>query len=278
MRFAGRSLALGFVFMASLAGGLTALPSASRAADPDKPTFDFGLYLWGASMSAEIDSERFDATSRVSFSDVLENLNVAVMARARANFGKASVVFDGNYMDLQSDKVQKTVNVGPGPGVDLTGSAKAQLEAFILELNTGYEVLDVNGPFSKGPNDERGTRGELYVGGRYYSMKPSLTLKGPFGRRDLGEWSSWVDGVVGARVFIDLSRTVALGVQGDVGGFNIGNSSNLAWSQITSLSWKTTDRMTLALGYKFLDFRKEDGDNKVAIQIRGPFIASFVRF
>jgi hypothetical protein len=36
--------------------------------------------------------------------------------------------------------------------------------------------------------------------------------------------------------------------------------------------------MTVALGYKFLDFRKQDSDSKVAIQIRGPFVASLFRF
>jgi opacity protein-like surface antigen len=109
-------------------------------------------------------------------------------------------------------------------------------------------------------------------------MKPELEIRGPFGRREPGEWDSWVDGLVGARVFMDLSKTVVLGAQGDIGGFNIGNSSNLAWSQITSLSWNCSDSVTLALGYKFLDFRKEDGDNTVEIQIRGPFLASFYRF
>jgi opacity protein-like surface antigen len=278
MRFMVRSGALAFAFAAALTAGLIAGPGAAQAADADKPTYELGLYLWAASMVAEVDSEQFDSTSRISFSDVWDNLNLALMGRARANFGKASVVFDGNYMDLQSDRKQKTVNVGPGPGVDLTGSAKAQLEANIMELNTGYQVFNVKGPYSNGPNDTRSTRGELYVGGRYYAIKPSLTFRGPFGRRDLGEWDSWVDGVVGARVFVDLSKTVALGMQGDIGGFNIGNSSNLAWEQITSLSWNCTDSVTIALGYKFLDFRKEDGDNSLDVQIRGPFIASFYRF
>ena len=278
MRFAGRSATLGFVFAAALAAALLAYPGASRAADPDKPTFDVGLYLWGASVATKIESEQFDASSHISFSDVLDNLNVAAMARARANFGKASVVYDGEYLDLETDREQKTVNVGPGPGIDLTGSAKAKLEAYLLELNTGYEVFNVDGPFSKGPSDDRGTRGELYVGARYYSMKPQIELEGPFGRRDLGNWITWVDGLVGARVFIDLSKTVVLGAQGDVGGFNIGNSSNLAWSQITSLSWNCSDSVTLALGYKFLNFRKEDGDNTTKIEIRGPFLASFYRF
>lgn len=278
MRLAGRSL-LGFVFAGFLAAGLIALPSAARAADGDKPRYELGLYVWGASIAGDIDTSEGDASMHVPFNDVWDNLNLAVMARGRANFDKASLVADFEYLDLQSDKEQRTVRLGPEGNIEVIASAKAQLQAFIVELNGGYEVLNVKGPFSAGPGDQRGTVAELYAGGRYYSMKPDVEVKLGAARRDIGEWATWVDAVVGARIGIDLSRTVVLGIQGDVGGFNIGNSDKFAWSQITSLSWDCTDSMTLALGYKFLDIKREpSSDETFKIQIRGPFVASFFRF
>lgn len=278
MRLAGRSL-LGFVFAGFLAAGLIALPSAARAADGDKPRYELGLYVWGASIAGDIDTSEGDASMHVPFNDVWDNLNLAVMARGRANFDKASLVADFEYLDLQSDKEQRTVRLGPEGNIEVIASAKAQLQAFIVELNGGYEVLNVRGPFSAGPGDQRGTVAELYAGGRYYSMKPDVEVKLGAARRDIGEWATWVDAVVGARIGIDLSRTVVLGIQGDVGGFNIGNSDKFAWSQITSLSWDCTDSMTLALGYKFLDIKREpSSDETFKIQIRGPFVASFFRF
>ncbi len=280
MRLAKRSVTLGLVSVAVLAAGLLALPGSALAADGDKPDYELGLYLWGASIATDIDTSEFDASSHISFSDLLSNLNVAAMARARMNYDKFSVVFDGEYLDLESDTESKTVNVGPGPGVPITANAKAKLLAYILELNTGYQVFDVSGPFSAGKSDTRGTRGELYLGGRYYSMKPEVRLKGAVGRTiDAGEWIDFVDAVVGARLFIDLSKTVVLGIQGDMGGFSIGNSSDQSWEQITSLSWHFSDSMTMSLGYKFLDVRKDTGnDATVKIQIRGPFLAATYGF
>ena len=273
-----RSATQGFVCAAVLAAAITAQPFAARAADGDKPDYELGLYVWGASVAGHVDTNQGDASAHISFSDLLSNLNVAGMARARANFDKFSIVFDGEYFDLESDREQRTVRIGPGGAIPVTASAKVELVQYILELNAGYEIFNVKGPFSAGPGDERGTVGELYLGARYLSMKPEI--KATFGPNNvtIGEWNSWVDGLVGARLFIDLSKTVVLGIQGDVGGFNIGQSDNLAWSQITSLSWRFSDSMGLSLGYKFLDIRRETGDETIDLQMRGPFIASFVRF
>ncbi|MEX2206078.1 MAG: hypothetical protein WEF50_07625 [Myxococcota bacterium] len=279
MRFAGRSVSHGFAFAALLAAGLVALPGAAGAGVREKPKYELGLYVWGASVAGDVDTLEGDASAHISFSDLWDNLNVALMGRARANFDEFSLVFDGEYFDLQSDREQRTVRLGPEGNIEVPASAQVKMHMNILELNGGYEIFNVKGPFSAGPSDERGTVGELYLGARYVALQPQIIVKFGGARRDIGEWNSWVDGVVGARVGIDLSRTVVLGIQGDVGGFNIGNSDKFAWSQITSLSWDCTDSMTLALGYKFLDIKREpSSDETIKIQIRGPFIASFYRF
>jgi len=278
MRLTERSVTLGLVGAGLLCAALLSLPGTARAADGGKPDYELGLYLWGASVASQVDTPEGDASAHISFSDLLSNLNVAAMARARANFDKLSIVFDGEYLDLETDTEQRTVRLGPQGNVPVSVSAKVELVQYILELNTGYEIFNVSGPFSAGPNDNRGTRGELYVGARYISAKPEIKVQvGPLST-DIGEWNSWVDGLVGARLFVDLSKTVVLGIQGDVGGFNIGQSDNLAWSQITSLSWAFSDSMALSLGYKFLDLRRESGDETIEMQLRGPFIATFVRF
>jgi len=36
--------------------------------------------------------------------------------------------------------------------------------------------------------------------------------------------------------------------------------------------------MSLAPGYKLLDIKRENSDETMKIQVRGPFVASFVRF
>jgi hypothetical protein len=270
----GRSIALGL----ALAAALTAAPRDSRAADPDKRSYELGLYVWGNSLVSTIDTDEGSATSRIPFSDLLDNLNVAAMLRARANFDKLSIVFDGEYFDLESETHRQTIRLGPQGNLEVEASAKVKLVQYILELNAGYQIFDLDAPYSLVRGDELRTRGELYAGARYLSMKPEIEIQVGAQRADIGNWESWVDGVVGARLAFDLSENVALGIQGDVGGFDVGQSSKLTWMQITSLSWRYSDSMTLALGYKFLDVKREVGDNTIELQLRGPFIATFVRF
>jgi opacity protein-like surface antigen len=268
-----------FAFAAVLVALLVVVPADSRAADGDEPTYEIGLYVWGAMIAGDVDTPEGEASAHIPFSDVWDNLNMALMGRARANFDKFSVVFDGEYFDLQSDREQRTVRLGPAGNVKVPASVQVKMQLNVLELNGGYEVFRVKGPFSYGPHDERGTVGELYLGARYFAVKPDIIAKVGAERRDIGEWTSWVDGIVGARIGIDLSRTVMLGIQGDVGGFNIGQSNKFAWSQITSLSWDFTDNMTFSLGYKFLDIKHEPSSDKtIDLQLRGPFIATFYRF
>ncbi len=270
------------VFCALLISVWVAAPgivfAADPAADPDKPSYELTLYGWGTALAGQIDTDKGEFDTHISFSDVWDNLNIAAMLRGRAQFGKFAVVTDIFYAALETDTYRDTFRLGPRGNVKVPASAKLEFDQWIVELNGGYQILNTKGPFSAGPSDQRGTVAELYAGARYYALKPDLKLDlGPF-NRELSDWEAWVDGVVGARIAIDLSKTVVLGIQGDVGGFNIGNSSDFAWMQITSLSWEFTDNALISLGYKFLDFKKDVGDNRIDIQLRGPFVAGTVRF
>jgi opacity protein-like surface antigen len=259
---------------------LISIPGSAFAADtdPDTPRYELMLYVWGASVAGQADTDKGEFDTHISFSDILDNLNLAGMLRGRAQFGKFSVVGDVEYFDLESDRESTTVRFGPRGNIKVPVSAKVELDQWIAELSGGYEILNAKGPFSTGPNDERGTVAELYAGGRYYALKPELDARFGSASNRVGDWSSWVDAIVGARIGIDLSKTVVLGIQGDVGGFNFGNSSKFAWSQITSLSWTFSESMTLSVGYKFLDFKREFGDAQLDLQLRGPFAALGVRF
>ena len=200
----GRSIALGL----ALAAALTAAPRDSRATDPDQPSYELGLYVWGNSLVSTIDTEEGSATSRIPFSDLLDNLNVAAMLRARANFDKLSIVFDGEYFDLESETHRQTIRLGPQGNLEVEASAKVKLVQYILELNAGYQIFDLDAPYSLVRGDELRTRGELYAGARYLSMKPEIEVQVGAQRTDIGNWESWVDGVVGARLAFDLSENV----------------------------------------------------------------------
>ena len=108
-----RCLALiGIALVASLT--LLARDAEAQAApSPADKSFEIGLYLWGASVAGKVDTDKGSASTHVSFSDLLENLNIAGMLRARAQVDKFSIVFDGEYMDLESDREERTIRLGP---------------------------------------------------------------------------------------------------------------------------------------------------------------------
>jgi opacity protein-like surface antigen len=115
----------------------------------------------------------------------------------------------------------------------------------------------------------------VYLGARYWSIDPKITVQVNATRFRIGDQTEWVDPLVGLRFGIDLSSTVMMLIGGDVGGFNLGNySSDFTWSQITSLSWRVSDSVKLYVGYKFLDVHQKSGDLDTRMQTRGPFIAA----
>lgn len=264
-------LVAGLALLALLVGGA----SAARA---DQPDYELTLYLWGEDLHGEVDTPKGSADMHVAFSDLLDHLNVGAMARGRANFGDFSIVGDVEYTQVESDDVRRTIRLGPRGGLEFPVEASVELEQWIVELNGGYRVFDVRSFMAKSDTDPRRVFGELYAGGRYLSIKTEVDVRIGALSRDPGVTERWVDGVVGARVGMDLSRTVVMSLQGDAGGFGIGNSSDFAFLAMAALSWRISDATVLHAGYKVLDFRRDIGDSELDLQQRGPFLGTTFLF
>ena len=67
---------------------------------------------------------------------------------------------------------------------------------------------------------------------------------------------SFVDGVVGLRFSADLTRAVSFSIRGDIGGFHIGNSSNLSWQVAPLFEWRLGDHWYLDGGYRAIAVQK----------------------
>jgi hypothetical protein len=68
------------------------------------------------------------------------------------------------------------------------------------------------------------------------------------------EW--WVDPIVGLRTQINLTRTIFLAAQGDVGGFAVG--SQITWNTQASIGFNFTRNIYSELGYRYMyvDYNK----------------------
>src|SRR5512139_2523137 len=103
----------------ALLAALCALAPSARAADRDKSSTELFLYVWGTAVAGDIDTPEGKADFNVPFSDVWDNLNLALMGRMRNQFDKFSIVADLFYADLESDRERRTVRVGPTGGIEV---------------------------------------------------------------------------------------------------------------------------------------------------------------
>jgi opacity protein-like surface antigen len=254
---------------------LVAFAVPAGAADPhDTSSFELGVYFWGAGAYGDVDTPDGEFSNNTEFSDVWDNLSAAAMMRGRWQSGSFNVVGDLLYLDLETDRKRETVRLGPNGGIEVEADAKFQLKSWSADLALGYEIFEAEDVVLK-------PRGELFAGARYWSVAPEIDvdvsgLQSDLSR-DIEPEEAWVDAMIGARLAFALSPTVDLSVQGDGGGFGIGNSSKFAWMQMTALSWRFSEHWRLHLAYKFLQFRRDTGDVEMREQFRGPIVAtSFV--
>jgi hypothetical protein len=69
-----------------------------------------------------------------------------------------------------------------------------------------------------------------------------------------------VEPMVGAQFGLGLSDRWALGLRGDVSGFNIGADRNLTWNLLAGAQYRLSRLASLQLGYRFNSFEFEDGE------------------
>ncbi len=164
----------------------------------------------------------------VSFSDILENLDMAGMLNFEAQHNSGwGIIMDYAFMNLSAD-----TNVGFGGVID-AGVRRRIFEGLVSRR------LDV----AKGDM-------ELYGGIRWWdnritaSFDPAILPGSPSARID----ESWIDPIIGLRWTTPLSERWKLRLRGDVGGFNVGSS--FTWSGTATALFRMTERLELQIGYR----------------------------
>jgi hypothetical protein len=263
-----------FVCSSLLAAGIATLPLASLAqTDDDKrPTFEIIGMAGMPGMYGEIDTEDGESDVPIDTSDATEEKNVAALAILKLNFGDMNIRASGEYFDLDSDRELAFVRIGPSGSATTQANTRPKAELWIGDLTLGYRMIHAEDAVLE-------PAFEMFAGARYYNFKPDVGFRqGGVPVARIEENDAWVDGIVGARIDLALSETVNMLIEGDVGGFKIGNSSDFAWMQMTSLGWSFTDYTRLYLAYKFQQFDRDNGDTDYREQFRGPYAGLSVMF
>lgn len=210
----------------------------------DEPTTELGFYLFATEISGDAQIRNVDVDVDVSFSEILDNLDMGFMGYFEHRRDKWSYIVDLAYLKL-SDGTSATA----GPlSVDLD----VELEQTILEGFVGYRVLERQYSESKMGLD-------VLLGARYVLLESEIGAEASLlelttsGSRTLDE--DWTDAVIGVRV----QNTYQNG-WGSTFWVDVGEGSDSSSHQFLAIAtYQKSDSWKLFGGYRFLNLDYETG-------------------
>jgi opacity protein-like surface antigen len=218
------------------------------------------LYGWFSGLSTSIDTPRGTVSTDLSFSDVLEDLDMAAFASFEARTGNWGFVADLAYTDLSSST--------DTPIGTLFSSADVSSKLTILAGYAAYRLVD-------GPQGYV----DLAPGFRAYDLDLDVDIVGaaaPSLSYSSGE--SWFDAVIGVRGGAPINDKWSVRGFADVGGFGLGNSSELSWQAAAFVSYRFNERWSTELGYRYLSIDKEINGFDTTLELSGPVLGISARF
>jgi hypothetical protein len=242
-------------------------PSAARAADRGDDgqwRTATSLYAWAAGVEGET---RDDQDIDLSFSDLAENLDLALMGTVEARRDRWSLLADFVYVELsETNRNRFEVPITPGlpPSVDV--KTKVELEQFVSTVAGGYNLAD----------GERGTH-DLVAGARYLSLDTTITLDANAeelsrSRELSGSQSGW-DGIVGLRGRFNLSDKWFLPYFLDVGAGN----SDLTWQAFAGVGYEFR-RIDVVAAYRHMAWEFDDDSLLNEFALSGAVLGARFRF
>lgn len=253
-----------FVPMAALA---VHVAGASLArADDRQPDWALQVtpYVWAAGLKGDISPFRRAPTIAVekSFSDVLEDLNVAAFLNVYGRYDRFVVVGDLLYVDTtDARQVGRLPVIGQVPTIDVSIDSRQ----FSGTLMGGYQLYATPG-----------FNFALLAGIRAWDVSNAVRVVTPIGSAAYEESFSWVDPIVGARAFVQLADRLSLQVQADVGGFGAG--AERTWQALGTVNYELTQHLSVSAGYKVLDVDYASDGHVFDTTLKGPAIGVTYRF
>lgn len=215
----------------------------------DSWKYGAGIYVWGASIEGEAAN---GAPIDMSFSDILDNLDMTFMGTFFAQKNKWTFGLDAIYLKIGD----KPNTWQPGDGPTLTN---IQLKSWIFTPTVAYrfmesEKLDLN----------------IVAGARYFKMEPYIEISPLPGISDSG---SVTDGIVGLRGEYDINEKWYMPFQFDVGG----GDSDSTWHAFAAVGYRY-ENFDLIAGYRHMEWEFDTGTPLKDISMSGPIIGALFKF
>lgn len=237
---------------------VSTVSAADKSKDPDDWQFLLEPYGWIPEVPlTAANGEELE----ISMSQIIDNLNGALMVVAGARKDKWTFYLDTVYFDFEGDDSASL------PAAGLPGDPTVK---FDVDIGVKGWLVTLSGTYAVFENDR--TRLEMGGGVRYYQEDLSFDLDvGPIPESADYSWELW-DGVVMARGFTDLNDRWYLSYYADAST----GGTDLTYQLAGLLNYRF-DKFTLAGGYRYIKWEfEEDSDAPGSIAkdqtARGPFI------
>lgn len=223
--------------------------------------FNASIYLWGMAIGGETSSgEDID----ISFSDLWDNLNIAMMTWLVARNGDWLVFGDLQYADIEGDD---NTTINPGPGMGVNGELNLEFTQWVVQTGGGYTVSKS----SKHVFD-------VLAGVRYIHQDAEIKLDIGLPqklKRDASEDN--IDAIIGVNSLLYLNDKWYLHSYADVGT----GESKFTWQGMAALGYQFNSFDAL-LGYRYIywDFDGSKGLGKLYddLDFSGPQAGVTFRF
>jgi hypothetical protein len=232
---------------------LCVAPGAASAGE-----INFTPYIWIPGVNATIGESSGGSPGlgdRITL-DFSNDLRLGgAMLNASWTEGPFVVLGDWTYANVRG--------VSASPFGVLYGDVHAQIVGNVLQLFTGYAVLD-----------KEGFRIEPLLGARGYIITGRLKLDpGRFPAVDLDDTAQWLDAVIGLRAQYRFAKSWIVNVRGDVGA----GGSNLTW-QIYGVGGYEFSWGALVFGWRHLYVDQGEKSLRLRLTLSGPIIGANFRF
>jgi hypothetical protein len=251
-----RDIALGWsLLLFCLLGTPVAL--AGNDAGQDRWEYIGELFLWGAGMGGTT-AEGDDID--ISFDDVLDDLEFALMGTLGARKGKWSLIADVIYLDLEDD-IRTTANLINQP---VAADINVEMEGLTSTLLGAYRVME---------NDT--TSLDILAGARYLKLEADLffNIGGGLIQQSYSDSGHVWDGIVGFRGATDLNSDWYVHYYLDAGA----GDSDLTWQALGGINYRFK-KVDAVLGYAHLEWDFDDDDTFDDLNFSGPYIGIKSRF
>ncbi|MCP4769668.1 MAG: outer membrane beta-barrel protein [Gammaproteobacteria bacterium] len=226
---------------------ISALLVASMAtpAFADEPWTEVGVYIFATEISGDATLGSVTADVDMSFSDILDNLDIGFMAYIEHRRDEWSFIGDIAHLKIEDDD---SGTVGRALEIGL----EAELTQTVLEGFAGYRFLNKS-------YDSSDLGVDVLFGARHVALDIDITLDtalaGFSNTRSRSEEEDWIDYVVGIRLESDYRNGWGSMVWLDLGE----GSDSSSYQALAMVNYATSDTWKFYGGYRLLNLEYETG-------------------